>query len=974
MRLTMFAACMAAGMAFGALPEVAKISLPGEWKGHLQDVWYDGGEHLYWAETEDLLKTDLTGRILVRRHVEGHHAGLQVKDGRLFVAVCPMQGKTGGETLPTTRVIVGEYDAATLEPVEMHVTEVNDRAGSLCILEDGTFLVGCLRPPDILPSQVRFHHFDKNFKLIESHVLNDVSVALGIEVMKFHDGFVWACPYGLRIKLDRNFREVARYAAKGDCGLVFDGDQVWCGATSRKAKGAPYTSALVRAPALGEPIPPEKYLSRAQRVDPFIGTDTVGHTYPAAARPFGFVQAGPDTGFGDWKYCSGYQWSDDSLLGFSQTHLNGTGCPDLCDMQVLPFAGEARAMPMRAKMDKSSERASPGYYAVNLPEDGVNVEVTAAKRMALYRFRFTKPGAKVLFNLPFGQGNNPPAKWAVVKTADATFAATGRRRISGAYTRSAWIRNRRFAFAAEFDRDFSEVRELPAEGTVPRRLVVFNDVKPGETVMMKIAVSTVDESAAAANLAAELPGWKFQAARRAAFMEWDKLLGCMTCEGTEAERRTFYTSLYHLFLQPNDWADVDGRYRGADGKVAKSRSGRYFTQLSLWDTFRAAQPLLTIIKSDVVPAVIESFMLHYRAYGRLPVMSYGGKNVDCMIGNHSVPVLVDWFLKSGGAPVSGFTWEEIYAAVKNTLVEAHPGKPKENWDLYDKYGYFPCDIIHGESASRTLECAYNDACAAKLAEALGHAEDVAFFKRRAGYWRNVFDFGLKLARGKDSKGAWRDPYDPGLLGHGAESDNDFTEGNAYQYSWHVMHDPEGLAAACGGRDSLLAAIDAIFAMKEETRPGKNSRIMDVTGLIGQYAHGNEPGHHVPYFFSLLGRPERTAEIVGEVCDKFYYPRPDGLCGNDDCGQMSAWYLFSAAGFYPFDPCGGDYVLGAPQLPKVTFRLSGDGNRAFSVTARNLSRKNKYVKSVTLNGRPLEGPILRHADILAGGELVFEMRP
>ena len=363
--------------------------------------------------------------------------------------------------------------------------------------------------------------------------------------------------------------------------------------------------------------------------------------------------------------------------------------------------------------------------------------------------------------------------------------------------------------------------------------------------------------------------------------------------------------------------------------------------------------------------------------GYLPIWTLAGHDNQCMIGTHSIPMIVDWFLKNGdlseavpGSP-RAVALENAYAQIKETLTQRHEGRRKENWDLYDKYGYYPFDLIKGESASRTYECAYDDWCAAVMARALGKTEDAAFFLKRASNWKSLFDTELGFARGKDSQGNWREPFSPFALGHDSKRANDFTEGNAWHYTWHVMQDPMGLIDLLGGKAKAAEKLASMFVAPEKTED--SGFVADATGLIGQYAHGNEPSHHTIYFFQYMGRPDLTAKYVREVFDKFYLNKPDGLCGNDDCGQMSAWYIFSAMGFYPFNPCGGEYVLGAPQVPEVKVEVRGGGERrTFRVLAKGLSKENKYVKSVTLNGRPLKGFTISHADIMSGGELVFEM--
>jgi len=667
-------------------------------------------------------------------------------------------------------------------------------------------------------------------------------------------------------------------------------------------------------------------------VDPFVGTAGTGHTFPAACVPFGLVQAGPDTGNGDWDHCSGYRYGDRSVFGFSQTHLNGTGCPDLGDVRILPFA--SADVPESVPYDKASERAMPGYYAVTLA-GGVGVEVSATKRCAVYRVSWPQGARRRLLVDP---------RWCIVgrlpasaKILSCEVEADGKSGLSGKVVVNNWVK-RSYAFKVEFGAPF-----------VSRRGDVLEFAAKGGPLVVKVALSALGGvSEAEGNMKAEVPDWDFDRVAAAAGEAWTRILSGVRVEGDGEQKANFYTSLYHLFIQPNDIADAG--------------EAPYYSTLSTWDTFRAAHPLYTILLPEVVPDFVKSMQRQGEYTGYLPIWTLWGRDNQCMIGTHSVPVLVDAFLK--GFPGD---WESVYAQIKETLTKPHDGRRKERWDLLDKYGYYPFDVIKGESVSRTMECAYDDWCAAKMAERLGHAEDAAFFFRRAANWKNVFDPSLGLVRGKDSKGRWREPFDPYALGHGADVANDFTEGNAFQYTWHVMQDPEGLVAAMGGREAFVKKLDALFEQPEKVEGA--GIVVDVTGLIGQYVHGNEPSHHVIYFYTLVGERDRAARRIREVFDKFYLPKADGLCGNDDCGQMSAWYVFSALGFYPFNPCGGTYVLGAPQLPKATIALPG--GKALAVVARNLSKENMYVKSVTFNGKPLDKTV-EHADLMAGGELVFEM--
>ena len=718
----------------------------------------------------------------------------------------------------------------------------------------------------------------------------------------------------------------------------------------------------------------------AEYVDLFTGTAGTGHTHPAAEVPFGMVQAGPDTGCNDWAYCPGYQFKDTSVLGYSLTHLSGTGCPDYGDVQILPFAGEVGTMPKRCRIDKASEKATPGYYAVRQPDDGLLVEVTAAKRAALYRVTGGRDGVvKVLVNLPFGLGDHvyeTDVAKVNVRTSEANCRETDGCRLTGSYFRTGWISRRRIAFDLVFDRPWKSLERIPGTlGTpdeAPRYVATFAaDEKP---LMIKIGLSMTGPDGAAKNRAADIPGWDFEGVRTAARAKWNELFARAVCEGTDDQKRNWYTALYHLYGQPNDYADVDGKFSAADNKVRDSKDGTYFTTLSLWDTFRAAQPWYTIVTPEIVVPVIDSMLSHYQTFGRLPVMSYGGHNVDCMVGNHSIPVIADAYLKG----FRGFDTELAFEAITNTLTVAHPGKPKENWDLWDKYGYFPCDIIRGESVSRALECSYGDYCAAQYLTAIGKTKEASFFAKRAQNWKNVFDTSIGFGRGKTTKGQWRTPFDPYAFGHGAENDNDFTEGNAFQYSWHVMQDVPGLVAAMGGRDKFVARLDSLFEAKQQGPDTQGDTVLlDISGMIGQYVHGNEPSHHVIYFYPQVGHPEKAAEKIREVFDTQYHIGPEGLCGNDDCGQMSAWYVFSAMGFYPFNPCGGEYVIGAPQVSKVVLRIPSTNyhlptTNSFTVVAKGLSKENKYVKSVTLNGKPITDWKIRHSDIVKGGELVFEM--
>ena len=683
----------------------------------------------------------------------------------------------------------------------------------------------------------------------------------------------------------------------------------------------------------------------AQYVDVFTGTSATGHTTPAAAYPFGMVQAGPDSGNFNWAYCSGYQYHDQTVIGYSQTHLSGTGCTDMGDVQILPFTGGLSVRPAYRAVDKRQERGEPGYYTTVQSADGIKVEVTASKHVGLYRFTSLEGRSiKVLFNPAVGC----LAGFGYPSDRDVTCDVSVPGRIRGGYVRNAWVRDRPMFYAVEFDRPWKKLEKLPRNRGENQDAYVA-EFGPGQ-LNVRVALSQTSVGAAVTNMEAETGKKDFDRVRADARAAWNDLFARSTVEGDRVAKVNWYTALYHLYLQPNDWSD--------EGERAN------YTTLSLWDTFRAAQPWYTIVVPEIVEPVIESVLRLWRENGRLPVMSYGAKNIDCMIGNHSVPVIADAYLKG----FRGFDAKEALAAITNTLTVTHPGKPVEDWDVYLKYGYFPFDRIRSQSVSRTLECAYDDWCAAKFAEALGERAIADEFERRARGWRNVFDTASGFARGKDSQGNWRSPFNPFALGGGAERLNDFTEGNSFQYTWHVQHDPFGFVEAMGGKERMATRLDGLFRQPENA-DGMGERV-DVSGLIGQYAHGNEPSHHVIYFFQYVDRPDLVAKYVRKVFDTQYHPGPDGLCGNDDCGQMSAWYVFSALGFYPFNPCGGEFVIGAPQVPKATLTLPG--GKTLTMVAKGLSKENFKVASVSFNGRPLEGFIIRYQELMAGGELVFEM--
>jgi len=697
-----------------------------------------------------------------------------------------------------------------------------------------------------------------------------------------------------------------------------------------------------------------------QYANTLVGTADNGHTFPGACAPFGLIQASPETGNDSWKYCSGFNYADDSIIGFAQTHMNGTGCSDLGDILLFPFSGDIKNDVYKSKFDKANQIAVPGYYKVNLTDSDIDVELTATQRTAhhVYTYKSDEP-ARMLVDLQSGSVFNQQALREHVLYADINML--DEYTIVGHHEVKNWIQ-RHFFYVIKFDRPYVVKEVLPArEGEKAKRLILEFAIQKGESVQTKVAMSTVSLVGAETAMLKENPGWDFESIKTSTQKEWNDLFAKVQITGTKEQKQNFYTSLYHLYIQPTNIADIDGRYRGVNDSIYTSRTGEYYSTFSLWDTYRAAHPLYTILAPERVDGMVNSMIEHQQVQGYLPIWTLWGKETYAMIGNHSVPVIVEAYLKG----FRGFDAEKAYEAIKKSLTVSHTNS---DWETYDKYQYYPFDIINVESVSRTMESGYDDYCAAQMAKALGKMDDYEFFMKRASYYKNLFDPETKLVRGKDSKGNWRTPFDKFLISHAATSGGDYTEGNAWQYTWHVQHDVDGLIDLLGGKEAFATKLDSLFVLDDVSESA--GFVSDVSGLIGQYAHGNEPSHHVIYLYNYVDQPWKTQELIAEVFKRFYHPRPDGLCGNDDCGQMSAWYIFSAMGFYPVDPVSCEYVLGAPQIEKVSIRLADD--KTFTMEAKGLSETNKYVQSVQWNGKPLTGLTIKHQDIMNGGNLVFTM--
>ncbi|WP_302451938.1 GH92 family glycosyl hydrolase [Phocaeicola coprocola] len=696
-----------------------------------------------------------------------------------------------------------------------------------------------------------------------------------------------------------------------------------------------------------------------QYVDPFIGAADNGHTFPGACRPFGMIQTSPVTGAVGWRYCSEYMYADSIIWGFTQTHLNGTGCMDLGDILVMPFTGERHRTwdAYRSSFSKTSENATPGYYTVTLDQAKVKAELTATTHAALHRYTYEQvDSASILIDLQHGPAWNEKQYHSQVNSCEVNWENDST--LTGHVNNKVWV-DQDYYFVMQFSRPVIDHFELPmAETEKGKRLVASFNIQPGEEVLMKVALSTTGVEGAKANMAAEVPGWDFEGIRTAAKADWNSYLSRIEVEGTDEEKTNFYTSFYHALIQPNEISDVDGRYRNAADSVVNATGGKFYSTFSLWDTYRAAHPFYTLMVPERVDGFINSLVDQAEVQGYLPIWGLWGKENFCMVANHGVSVVAEAYAKG----FRGFDAERAFNAIKQTQTVSHP--LKSNWENYMKYGYFPTDLTEAESVSSTLESVYDDYAAADMAKRMGKTEDAAYFARRADFYKNLFDSSTQFMRPKKSDGTWKSPFNPSQIGHAESVGGDYTEGNAWQYTWHVQHDVPGLIALFGGEEPFLNKLDSLFTLKLETTQA------DVTGLIGQYAHGNEPSHHVTYLYALAGRPERTQELIREIFDTQYSPKPNGLCGNDDCGQMSAWYMFSAMGFYPVNPVSGEYVFGAPQLPEFVLHLA-DG-KTFTIKAEGLSEANKYVKSITLNGEPYTKNFISHADIVKGGTLVYQM--
>lgn len=693
------------------------------------------------------------------------------------------------------------------------------------------------------------------------------------------------------------------------------------------------------------------------------------------------VQLGPDTEKELWETASGYEYSDPTILGFSLTHLTGTGIPDLGDFLFVPQVGEPKlvsgvktdpASGYQSRYSHEEETASAGYYKVKLQKSGVTVELTAGERAGLMRMTFPAGDeASILTDLSHVlTGKKWKVVWSHVRVENAST-------ITGFHLVNGWAKERYLYFAARYSRPFDKA-EIMSDGkpvvyntyrfrsemeAVGPNLQFLAHYKTGnnEAIAIKVAVSAVSAENALKNLDAEIPDWDFEKVRANTRARWDKELARIEVEGSEEEKETFYTSLYHAFLAPNLYQDVTGEYRGFDQNIREAKGFTNYTVFSLWDTYRATHPLFALIQAPRDADMINSMLAHFdqSVEHMLPIWSLQANETWCMVGYHAVPVIVDAYLKG----VKGFDRDRAYNAIRTTALNPH----YDNVATYAKLGWVPFDK-ENESVSKTLEYAYDDYCIAQMAKALGKKDDYATFSARAGNYKNLFDPSEGLMRGKDSQGHWHSPFNAHFYDETAGV-NDFTEGTSWQYSWSVPQDVPGLMKLMGGREKFAAKLDALFTFKDAD---KSKGVSDIQGRIGEYWHGNEPSHHVIYLYSYAGQPWKAAERLHEVVTTQYGNKPNSLSGNDDCGQMSAWYIFTCLGFYPVCPGSNYYAIGAPQLKKAVVTLSN--GKKFTMTASNLTPDNIYIQSVQVNGKNLDNPFLSYNEVKNGGSLIFNMGP
>ncbi|MCH4553863.1 GH92 family glycosyl hydrolase [Aestuariibaculum lutulentum] len=706
----------------------------------------------------------------------------------------------------------------------------------------------------------------------------------------------------------------------------------------------------------------------SDKVDPFIGTGGHGHTYPGATVPFGMLQVSPINGISKWDWCSGYHYSDSIAVGFSHLSLSGTGIGDLADILFMPINKEVDlsvypksrdSITYKSKYSHSNETAKPGYYQLYLDDHNINVELTTAKRTGYHKYTFN-PGdsQSVIVDLGF------TLNWD--RTVETIITVEDEHTISGYRYSKGWAPNQKVFFVAKFSKpitgknvfaDGSKIEGNKVEGEKTAIQLFFDNADSNE-LFAKVALSSVSIENAKGNI--EDGGFEFEAVKSTADKSWNSALKSIEVESSVDSLETiFYTAMYHAQVAPVTFSDANGEFRLETDSIVTAKDYTAYSTLSLWDTFRAEQPLLTLIAPKNVSDIINSMLAYYETKKILPVWTLYANETNTMTGYHSIPVIVEAYLKG----IKGFDAEKAFEAMKNTMMQDERGLK-----YYKEFGYIPYTSID-ESVTITLEYAYDDWCVAQMAKALGKTEDYNFFLKRSEAYKHLLDTETGFMRGKSEDGkSWNEPFDPKYSNHRVQTD--YTEGNAWQHSWFVPHAVKELAELHGGEDVFTSRLEQLFTESSEITGTHTSA--DISGLIGQYAHGNEPSHHIAYMFNDANKPWRTQYWVRHILDTQYNTTPNGLSGNEDCGQMSAWYVFSSIGLYPMNPASAEYEIGSPIFDKTTLNLAN--GKTFTIEAENVSDKNIYIQSATLNGEDFNDTSIAHKTILEGGTLHFVMGP
>lgn len=701
-----------------------------------------------------------------------------------------------------------------------------------------------------------------------------------------------------------------------------------------------------------------------QFVDPRIGTGGHGHVFYGANVPYGFIQLGPTSIPQSWDWVSGYHVSDSTVIGFPHTHLSGTGIGDLHDINVMPVVGEVTYSRGDASSyetglwsysDRSKEVVTPGYYRTHLSRYNVDVELTATKRVGFHKYTFLgNESPAIVFDMVNG------GCWD--KTTEAVIRVVNDSTVSGYRYSKGWADDQRVFFRAEFSRKFDNVEfivnDSVKEGNMAKGAQLFARVNFAagnqEPVYMKVALSPTSEEGAQLNMQTELSGWDFEKTIADAKAAWNKELNKVKVYTTdEASKKIFYTSLYHTLFAPSEFCDVNGDYYGADKQMHKGEGFVNYTTFSLWDTYRAAQPLMTILHPEKMSDIINTMLHIHQQQGKLPVWHLMGCETNCMVGNPGVPVVADAILKD----IKGFDTELAFKALKESSM-----LPERGMEHRIEYGFIPADKMT-EAIAYDMEYAIADWAVAQAAQKLGKQEDYEYFLKRSKSYKNYFDASTGFMRGKMLDGSWRTPFSPYASSH---REDDYCEGNAWQYTWLVPHDVEGLVECFGSKEAFVNKLDSLFLANGDMGEASSP---DISGLIGQYAHGNEPSHHTVYLYTLVGQPWKTADRIKEILHTMYTDQPDGLSGNEDVGQMSAWYILSSFGFYQVEPAGGKFVFGYPNFDKVEIAVPAG---KFVIERENKGQQNNYIQGIVFNGTEYKKPWIEYADIMKGGELKFLM--